>query len=123
MKTRKQLEAIVSKADRRILELCCEYNEEIKWFFARLGKSHRFVPLGKYFAKDEFSTLPDNLSDVAERLGVEIYEENTEANSPKYIKCTKRAIKRLRTLEKRISEWEKKSLDAEDALDAGEYAE
>ena len=122
-KTRKQLEAIISKADTRIYELVCDYNAEIKWLFVRRGKSYRMMPLKERFATNEFGTMPDNLSEVVERLGVEVYEENTESNSPKYIACTKRAIKRLRTLEKRISEWEKKSLDAEDALDAGEYVD
>ena len=122
-KTRKQLEAIVSKADRRIFELWCDYEAEKKWLFVRLGKSHRFVPLGKYFAKDEFGTLPDNLSEVVKSRNVEIYEENTEADSPKYVKCTKRAIKRLYSIEQRIAEWQKKSLEAEDALDDGDYAE
>ena len=123
LKTRKQLEAIISRAGTRIFELWCEYEDETKWLFIRLGKSHRFVHLGKYFTAGEFCTLPDNLSDALESRGVKIYEENTDAKSPKYVDVTKRAIKRLRTLETRIAEWGKKFREAEDALDAGDYAE
>lgn len=122
MKTRKQLEAVMSKADTRVFELYCEYEAETEWFVVRRGKSTRVATLKERFTA-EHGSVPEKLSEVVEKLGVKIYEENLETNSPKYIECTKRAVKRLRTLEKRIAEWEQKGLEAEDALNNGEYAE
>ena len=106
METTATLRRKLDNANDKIFYWFCEYESELEWYEIR----KRGVTL-----KDKFGA--DNVADKAEKSGIEIYEDDFDAPAGRK-KVTRKAIARLRFLEKKIAEWEAKASLIEDALDA-----
>ena len=115
MDTTKTLRRKLDNAEYKLFEWVCEYVTELEWYETR----RKGVTL-----KDKYGT--EDVSRRVEADGITVYEFDIDSPTGR-VKCTKRAIKRLRTLEKKITEWNAKVNLIEDAIDAwseltGDYA-
>lgn len=103
----REVERARDRAEEKLFEWVCEYEAALKGFETRHRKTLR----------EEYGTGDFDVSKRIEAGGIDVYAFDIDAPNER-VKCTAYAIKRLRTLEKRIDDWEKKAVMAEDALDA-----
>ncbi|MBR0061630.1 MAG: hypothetical protein IJP68_09145 [Selenomonadaceae bacterium] len=94
-----------------------QYCDELEWYESR----RRVTLLDRYANGTHGITKRGFIEDcdIADRLeaeGIEIYEPDDDAPTGR-VKCTARAIKRLRSLEQKINKWRRKYIMCEDALD------
>ena len=106
METTATLRRKVEAANAKLFDWVAEYVAELEWYETR----RKGVTL-----KDKYGT--ENVSRRVEADGIEVYEFDYYSPTER-VKCTKRAIRRLRTLEKKIDYWTAKLSLIEDALDA-----
>ena len=102
----REVERARDRAEEKLFEWSCEYVDTLEWYETR----RKGVTL-----KAKYGT--ENVSRLIEASGVEVYEPDDDAPSGR-VKCTARAIKQLRTLEKKCDKWNTQYVMAEDALDA-----
>ena len=106
METTATLRRKSEKAADKLADLMAEYVAELEWYETR----RKGVTL-----KDKYGT--ENVSRRVEADGIEVYEFDYYSPTER-VKCTKREIRRLRTLEKKIDATEARLSLIEDALDA-----
>ena len=106
METTATLRRKSEKAADKLADWIGEYVAKLEWYETR----RKGVTL-----KAKYGT--ENVSRLIEASGVEVYEPDDDAPSGR-VKCTARAIKQLRTLEKKCDKWNTQYVMAEDALDA-----
>lgn len=111
----REVERARDRAERMEEEWYEKYRDMLYWFETR-----RRVSLLDKYASNRIGLYTCVGTDISRRLekdGIEVYEEDDDAPGGR-VKCTARAIKKLRTLEQKIDEWHAKYIMAEDALDA-----
>ena len=102
----REVERARDRAEEKMFELYAEYADELAHFETR----RKGVTL-----KDKYGT--EGVSTLVESAGIEVYEFDIDSPTER-VKCTKRAIKRLRSLEKKMDDWHRKYIMCEDALGA-----
>ena len=90
MKTEAQLRRRIDETGDKLFYWVAEYELELDWFETRKGQS----------LKDKYGT--DNVADKVEKSGIKIYEIDTLEDKRKEV--TRKAIRRLRYLERKIAE-------------------
>ena len=107
MKTLKQLERARDKAEERAYEWHCEYVATLHEFCIPLENGNM---LSLYLACNADYEHDRSVADAVEAGKFTVYEEDAYADKNGVYKvCTRRAIARLRYLEKKIKEWNDKS--------------
>lgn len=102
----REVERARDRAEEKMFEWYAEYADALEYYETR----RKGVTL-----KDKYGT--EGVSKLVEAAGVEVYEFDIDSPAER-VKCTARAIKRLRSLEKKMDEWNAKHIMAEDALNA-----
>ena len=115
METTATLRRKAETANAKVFERVADYVTELEWYETR----RKGVTL-----KDKYGT--EDVSRRIEADGIEIYEPDYDSPTGR-VKCTARALKRLRALEKKIDAAVARLSLIEDALDAwsqltGNYA-
>lgn len=119
--TRKQLESALDRANDRVFEWVCEYENELENFFVKDGGAQLFTLKEFYRAAYHQNR---SIADEVENDGCDIYEEDPDGNIFSYAEyriCTKRAVKLLRRLEDKINEWEARACALDCAADEYDY--
>lgn len=107
METTATLRRKSEKAADKLADWIGEYVAKLEWYETR----RKGVTL-----KDKYGT--EDVSRLVEADGIEVYEFDDDSPNGRRVKCTARAIKCLRTLEKKIDYWTARLALIEDALDA-----
>lgn len=102
----REAERALDRADEKLFEWVCEYEATLQFYETR----RKGVTL-----KDKYGS--EDVSRRVEADGIEVYEFDFSSPNCRS-KCTARAIKRLRVLEKKIEYWNNKRDMAERAVEA-----
>ena len=117
----KSLDDIIREVERargRAERMCEEWEDKYRDALY-CYETRRRLNLADKYATNRIGSVVFTHTDVSRRIeaeGIEVYENDDFAPSGR-VKCTARAIKRLRTLEKKMDEWNAKRIMCEDALD------
>lgn len=106
MKTLKQLSKALDNANYHIFEWFNKHEAELVWHYVNIRGD--MVSLIDAFSEEYSHGVLS--ADVVEGSGLAVYEEDCDDDDDRYKDCTRRVIKRLRHIERKIQEWEDKSL-------------
>ena len=115
MKTRQQLEKAMENAERRYNEWYDKYEWEL--YLHKVNVRGDMVSLLYVFEKEYRRGFLS--ADIVESSGLTVYEkDNDDEDYGVYHECTRRVIKNLRRMERKMEEWSDKYYLLECAVDS-----